>query len=201
VTESDGAPGRIDRRELLGGVAAGAGTATMMWFWVEGFGDPRRRRRVRPTPPGDPPRTFTPDELATLAAAQDRLLPSEEGSPGARDVDAARYVDAVLAEPDVDPAFAVLVKDGARLLEERARARGAASFSLLAPEAQDAAIREFEATDAGVSWLRRTIYFTLEALLGDPVHGGNVGETGWWWLGHAPGSPRPTAPNWRPTPR
>ena len=40
---------------------------------------------------------------------------------------------------------------------------------------------------------------TLECFFGDPVHGGNVDEIAWKWIGHRPGSPRPSAPGWTPT--
>ena len=42
---------------------------------------------------------------------------------------------------------------------------------------------------------------TLEAFLGDPVHGGNPGQIGWKWIGHKPPVHRPTEPHWRPTPK
>ncbi len=43
----------------------------------------------------------------------------------------------------------------------------------------------------GAGWIRVVLGYTLEAVLGDPVHGGNVGEAGWTWAGYEPGDPRP----------
>ena len=34
---------------------------------------------------------------------------------------------------------------------------------------------------------------SVEALLADPVYGGNFDQTGWRWLSHQPGFPRPSA--------
>lgn len=39
-------------------------------------------------------------------------------------------------------------------------------------------------------WLSKLITGIIEALLSDPVYGGNTGKVGWKWLGHNPGSPR-----------
>jgi gluconate 2-dehydrogenase gamma chain len=37
------------------------------------------------------------------------------------------------------------------------------------------------------------LYYIFEALLSDPVYGGNPGGIGWQWLEHQPGFPRPPA--------
>jgi gluconate 2-dehydrogenase gamma chain len=188
----------LDRREVLVRATAVAGTATMGWFWFEGFGDPLRRTRVAPTPAGAPGRTFDPAEWRTMAAALDRILPSGPGSPGAREVNAVGYLDAVLLEPEFDETWPRGIRGGAARLLARARAQGASAFDRLAPDRQDEAIASFETTAEGLRWLRRVVYLTLEALLGDPVHGGNRDEAGWRWIGFRPPSPRPTEPGWRP---
>jgi gluconate 2-dehydrogenase gamma chain len=107
-------------------------------------------------------------------------------------VNAIGYLDAVLADDEVDAETRALVKDGAARLDELARKRGAATFPALAREGQEALLHSFETDARGVEWLRKTIAFALEALLGDPVHGGNTDEVGWRWIGHRPGVPRPT---------
>lgn len=190
----------IDRRALLRGAAATSAAATIAGFWFEGFGNPLRRRwLVQPTPAGAPGRTFDAEQWTVLEAALDRLLPSEPEAPGARDVNAVGYLDAVLTEPDFPPAaYADVVKAGVPRLTAGARARGAPSFPALAGEGQDAVLTSFEADAEGLRWLKRMLYFALEALLGDPVHGCQPGEVGWKWLNNAPLDPRPTVPGWKP---
>lgn len=41
------------------------------------------------------------------------------------------------------------------------------------------------------SWISRLIYYGLEAMLGDPIYGGNINEIGWKSLNHNIGYPRP----------
>ncbi len=202
------APPSMNRRELLATGAGAAGLATVAGFWLEGLGEPGRRRRVEPTAPAAEPRTFTALEWRTLEAAQDLLLPSAPDSPGARTVNAIGYLDAVLAEPFVLPATRALIRDGAARLDARARAAGAAEYARLPEEARREALRVFETHRdprtgeyPGHAWLKRMLSFTLEAFFGDPVHGGNPQEVAWKWARHRPGFPRPTEPGWRPRER
>ena len=44
-------------------------------------------------------------------------------------------------------------------------------------------------------WLSKLLTSIFEALLADPIYGGNPNEIGWEWLGHNPGSPRPEERN------
>ena len=188
-------PGRpIDRRELLWTAAAGAGA--LSFLGLVGCLDPARRERVGKfaTAGGAPKKSLSDAEWKALEAAQDRLLPSEPGSPGARDVNAIGYLDAVLVDADTDPDDASLVKDGAARLDKIARGTGARSFADMPPEKRDEALKSLRTVEGSYSWFVAMLKFTLEAFLGDPVYGGNVGEAGWKWAGHEPGSPRPKVP-------
>ena len=54
------------------------------------------------------------------------------------------------------------------------------------------ALRELEKTGAGRSWITELLHYLFEALLTDPVYGGNPGGIGWKWLDHTPGFRRPS---------
>lgn len=199
-------PSAVDRRAFLAAGVGAAGVAAISFYWHDDFGDPERRARIEPTPRGEPGRTFDALTMRTAAAACDRLLPSSPGAPGARDVNAARYLDALLATDEVGADKKAVLLDGLTRLNDRAKRAGLSEFSLGSPAQQDAMIRVFEtfkvgATYPGHKWLQTMLRYILEAFLGDPVHGGNPGEIGWKWIGHTPGSPRPTTPGWKPKPR
>ncbi len=199
----------VDRRQFLTEAAGAAGIATVTYFWLEGLGEPLRCRDIEPTRPGSPGKTFNAQEWRTLAAACDRLLPTEKDSPGARSVNAIGYLDALLAEDFVSDETRKLIKDGAATLERRAReGRKAREFRNLSAEQQDDAIRVFEThtvvdpktqekTYPGHAWLKKMLSYIFEAFFGDPVHGGNPQEVAWKWAGHRPGFPRPTEKNWQ----
>ncbi len=175
----------MKRRTFL--AATGAGAAGLLALAAER----RWRRAVVVTPPDHAPRILSRAEWGTLAAAQDRLLPSGPGSPGAREVNAVGYLDGALAEADTDPADRDRVKQGAARLDALAHDRGATSFADLAEAARDEALRAFQKEDDAGEWFETMLGYTLEALLGDPIHGGNPDEIGWRWAGHQPGWPRP----------
>lgn len=197
----------VDRRAFMAAGVGTAGAAALSFYWFETLGDPSRRARIEPTPPGVPGRSFDALQMRTAAAACDRLLPSEPGSPGARDVGAARYLDALLASDFPSAETKATVLDGLAKLNARARAKGAREFSLLSPARKDDAIRVFETfarrdgTHPGHTWLKIMLRFTFEAFLGDPVHGGNPDQIGWKAIGHPAPVHRPTEPNWRPRPK
>lgn len=203
------APAGVNRRRFMTEAAGAAGIATVAWFGFESMGRPAYAEDFQPTLPGETPRTFSAAEWRILAAACDRLLPSSPGSPGARDVNAIGYLDAVMQQTFIQASTLKTVRDGAAKLESRAQAKWKRAFTALPPTQQDDAIRVFETFQAengsypGHTWLKWMLQFILEAFFGDPVHGGNPDEIGWKWAGHKPGFPRPKPDqkNWRPQER
>ncbi len=170
---------RMSRRIFLGRATAAAAV-------IAGCG---MRPRFDPSQGGSG-RGLLPRELKTLAAAQDIILPSAPDSPGAKDVRAAAYLDAALsygAERGAGPR----VRHGLLRLDELAAPHGVEAFWQLDRPQAEAILEAFIAAEEG--WFVLVLGFTLEALLGDPVHGGNPEGIGWSWLGHSPGWPRPEA--------
>lgn len=189
----DGPP-LLDRRAVLGGLAAGVGVGWLAT--LTGCVNGARRARTTATPTSattGPTRVLSAAEWRTLDAALDVMLPSGPGSPGARDVNGIGYLDAALADRDTEAGDAALVRAGAAWLDDAARRGGAAHFAAAPPDGRESALRAVTARKRGPDWVLLVLMFGLEALLGDPVHGGNPGEIGWRWLGHAPGEPRPLA--------
>ena len=129
----------------------------------------------------------------TLAAVQSHLFPSEPGAPGAAEIDALGYVKSMLAVPGVDPAERSAIIVGAQTVEQQAQAHAGKAFGELAEAQREAVLRGFEASDAGRRWLAGMMNYLIEALLADPVYGGNPDGIGWRWLDHFPGFPRPPA--------
>lgn len=192
MTTSDNAP-LLDRRTLLGHLVVGAGVGWLAT--LAGCVNGARRARTVPTEAkggARPSRVLSPAEWLTFESVLDVMLPSGPDSPGARDVNAIGYLDAALADRDTDPADVALVRSGALWLDEAARRGGARDFPDAPSGARETALRAVAEHARGPDWVLLVLMFGLEALLGDPVHGGNPGEVGWLWLGHRPGEPRPT---------
>ncbi|MES0327731.1 MAG: gluconate 2-dehydrogenase subunit 3 family protein [Gammaproteobacteria bacterium] len=128
----------------------------------------------------------------TIVAVQDHLFPSEENAPGARDVNAKAFFYAVLSDAGRDGEDRKLIKEGLLILQDICWKKHKQTFIELKHDAKEDTLREFENTANGTAWIMTVLGYIFEALLTDPVYGGNPDGTGWKWLDHQPGFPRPT---------
>jgi gluconate 2-dehydrogenase gamma chain len=127
-----------------------------------------------------------------LAAVQDHLFPSELDAPGAREIRALAYLQGVLGDPRGDREEQRFILKGAAWLEDLSRQRYKTTFIDLDPIRRERVLREVASTPKGESWVSTLLLYICEALLVDPVYGGNPDGIGWAWLAHQPGFPRPT---------
>lgn len=133
------------------------------------------------------------DPWQTLAAVYAHMLPGGDGAPAAADIHAVGYLFLALTGPEADAQDARFVVDGVGWLQELAQEDYRRSFAALAEPERERLLRRIETSDAGERWLSLLLTYLLEALLTDPVYGGNTGGVGWRWLEHQPGFPRPPA--------
>lgn len=160
-----------------------AGLATVPVIGLPGCG--------RATPGG---KAGLPDAVwRTLAAVHAHLFPSEPNAPGAAELDTLGYLKAALDVPGFDPAERAAIIQGAEAIEARSLAHAGKAFPELPEPDREAVLRDFEATAPGRTWLAGRLNDLVEALLADPVYGGNPQAIGWRWLEHNPGFPRPPA--------
>jgi len=140
-----------------------------------------------------PLRFFTTAEARVVAAACERIFPSDESGPGATEAGVVIYIDRQLAGPygrdkyrytkgpwvDSSPEHGYqgkatpkeIYREGIRLLGD---------LPALPEAEQDARLRAIEKT-AFFQMLRR---HTLEGMLCDPLHGGNREMIGWQLIGY-----------------
>lgn len=130
---------------------------------------------------------FTPQERAVLRAVVDRILPAD-GDPGAWDAGAEEYLGRQL---DGDLlAMRAIVQGGLAALDAEARTRSGAGFEALAPEAQDALLRDVESGGVRAEWTVSPRSFfvllvrtTAEGFYSDPAQGGNRNGVSWAMTG------------------
>ncbi|RMH62158.1 MAG: gluconate 2-dehydrogenase subunit 3 family protein, partial [Calditrichaeota bacterium] len=134
---------------------------------------------------------LTASQRQRLENVQDILFPSEPDAPGARDINAAEYLQAVLLDPRMDPEEMDFIINGLNWLEEEALERWEKSYNNMLPLEKEMLIEHVSGLDWGSSWLSTLLLFIFEALLSDPLYGGNPDGIGWKWLGYTPGQPRP----------
>ncbi len=127
----------------------------------------------------------------TLAAVQQHLLPAASNLPGADDINALAYLQTMMQHDALDQNEQRLIKNGVGWLNDLATKKYHAVFVKLNDVRRETLLRQIERTDAGQRWLSLLLTYLLEALVSDPVYGGNRQGIGWQWLQHQPGFPRP----------
>jgi gluconate 2-dehydrogenase gamma chain len=130
-----------------------------------------------------PPPGVSPDVLATIAAAVERIIPSDDGLPGALEAGTVGFVLDEAAGRGEAGLKALAAR--AAVLDQAASAadpaRPGVTFAALTTEQQDAVLLELEAEGSpALGWLVET---TMEGFYGDPRHGGNRDAVSWEMIG------------------
>ena len=135
----------------------------------------------------------TDQQWAILDQVQQHMFPSEVDAPGAKEINALNYLRFVIEDKQLDTEDRDFILKGAGWLEGMSIQLTKRSFLELNEEFRERVLRRIEQSDAGENWLSTLLLYLFEALLTDPVYGGNPEGIGWKWLGHQPGFPRPPA--------
>ena len=131
-------------------------------------------------------------QIEIVRNVQQYLFPNDGNGPGAAQLNADEYLLWVLSDPKKDPADTKYIIDGIGWVEETADEEYAKPFHQLNASEKEELV-DFIAKEAwGSSWMSIILTYIFEALIADPQYGGNVNESGWKWLNHYPGNPRPT---------
>ena len=133
------------------------------------------------------------DPWKTLAAVLEHLFPAATNTPGASDIQAIAYLHSTIENPAADGEDRTFLVNGVGWLNDLAREETGQPFVVLDEAQKEVLLRKIEQSRAGRNWLSRLLTYLLEALLADPVYGGNPDGIGWQWLEHQPGYPRPPA--------
>jgi gluconate 2-dehydrogenase gamma chain len=136
-----------------------------------------------PTAPASPFETLTAAEGATLDAIAARLIPSDATGPGAREAQAARYIDRALGGALADSREAYT--NGLAAVDTYARAAKGGAFTELAAADQDAVLRDLEVNKAtgfsggAAAFFNLVRAHTIQGTFSDPFYGGNASFVGW----------------------
>ena len=166
----------LDRRQFLR-----AGGALALWF-VATPSILRAENGEESPAHAAPPRykVLTATQAATFIAFASQVIPSEPGSPGAREANVVRFADEGLAShvaaqrPAFLQALTALDAEAARLVP-------GAVFARL-PSAQQVA--SMHAFDSGHHELFETLRTpVLAGMFSNPAYGGNANKVGWTLIG------------------
>lgn len=130
---------------------------------------------------------LNPREAATIDAVVGHIIPSEEGSPGAREAGVTEYIDRALSGfmRDLQPVY----REGLAEFEAFAVETAGAPYLDLDGEQQLAVIAELDELsgarpDAFLGQFYRIVReHTVQGFFGDPAYGGNRDLVGWKLVG------------------
>ena len=123
----------------------------------------------------------------TLSAVQGHLFPEGSKIPSAKSMNVTQFLFETIMHKSFDRDIKAFVLEGAKELEKREKGR----FVSLSKEEKEKALRAYEATEYGSSWLSRMITLSMEGLFSDPIYGSNIQEEGWKSISSYGGFPRP----------
>ena len=128
----------------------------------------------------------------TLAVLHKDLFPSSSFIPSVKFINANLYLNKIFLHSRVSAEDKEFIRDGVKWLNEEAVTKYKKVYANLSSKKRQKVLQEIVDTDWGESWLQNIMMYMMEAMLGDPIYGGNGGELGWKWLNHEAGVPRPT---------
>lgn len=133
------------------------------------------------------PSALTGDEMKILDAFVDRLIPSDETGPGAREAGASTYINRVLAGFNASEKAGFT--QGLASTDTFARKTHGSAFADLAAEKRDEVLTAIDEGKAdgfpnSRAFFARVRRLTLEGMFSDPYYGGNKGFAGWDLIGY-----------------
>ncbi|MCW8821894.1 MAG: gluconate 2-dehydrogenase subunit 3 family protein [Sulfurovum sp.] len=123
----------------------------------------------------------------TLRAVQEHLFPEGSKLPSAKSMNVTQFLFETMRHKSFDKDIKAFVLEGTKELEKREKGR----FVSMTQYDKEIALRAYEETNYGSSWLSRILTLTMEGLFCDPIYGSNVKEAGWQALSSYGGFPRP----------
>jgi len=122
---------------------------------------------------------LTPNQAKVIAAVAERILPSVNGRPGAREGGVIYFIDRSLST--FNAAQKTLYVDGVKDLNSRAAStrKGTRNFAALTAAQQDELLRAIEQTP----FFRAVRFDTIVGMFALPSWGGNRDYAGWHLLG------------------
>lgn len=161
----------LPRREFVHRAGAAAGLLGLLGSAACREAGQEAARALRD---GEGPTTLSPEEVRTLEAVADTILPPEGDAPGAAGLGAVVFMDRFVARDDG-------ARGGVRAALDVLAEEAAGDFAALDDAGRAAAMARFEAHPSGLFGLVH--FLTVAGSFGAPARGGNRDEGGWDLLG------------------
>ena len=125
--------------------------------------------------------------LQTLAIVQEDLFPQEMITSS----NAYAYISIIFKHSRVSADDKQYLRNGTKWLNEQAVSTYKKVYTHLSPQERQNILHTIAKESWGESFIKIVLSYIMEATLGDPIYGINKKESGWKWLSHESGLPRP----------
>lgn len=129
--------------------------------------------------------------MQTIALVQKDLFPQNDNVPKTDEINAAYYLNTILNHSRITDQDKDFIRNGVKWLNEECAQKYKKVYTKLSNKERQNILQEIAQSRWGDSWIRTIMTYLLEAMLGDPIYGGNKNQSGWKWLNHQGGLPRP----------
>jgi len=123
----------------------------------------------------------------TIALVQNDLFPKA----AELNINTADYINTVLHHKRISDEDKKFLKNGIKWLNETSVEMYKDTYAKLSQMQRQDVLKSISQTQWGDSWIYNMMTYIFEAMLGDPIYGGNNREAGWKWLEFSGGQPRP----------
>jgi len=125
---------------------------------------------------------------ATIVAVQEHMFPNGSKLPSAKAMYATQFLYETITHKSYDRDIKAFVLEGAQELVSREKGR----FVSMSSSETEKALRAYEETNYGRSWIERIMTLTMEGIFSAPIYGSNIKEAGWKAVKSYGGYPRPS---------
>ena len=133
------------------------------------------------------------EQATILKSILNILFPDDGNGPSLDAINGYGYVMWVLHDTlNRKPEDNEYIIEGLDWADETAQELYFTKYIELEQKQKEALVDHFTKLKWGKSWCSAMVILIMEALLLDPLYGGNKDEARWNWLNHTPGIPRPT---------
>ncbi|SFV66561.1 Tat (Twin-arginine translocation) pathway signal sequence domain protein [hydrothermal vent metagenome] len=122
-----------------------------------------------------------------VKAVQAHLFPEGGDLPSSDSMGCTKFLFDTINHFRFDKDIRAFVLEGAKELNIREKGK----FLSMTSEEKEKALRSYEDTRYGKSWLSRIMTLTMEGMFCDPIYGSNIDKKAWKALGHNESFPRP----------
>ena len=129
--------------------------------------------------------------LQTLEVMQKDLFPQANDTPSFEQINPNKYLLIIFSHSKITQESKDYLRNGVAWVNEEAVELFGKTYTQLSAFQRQKVLISISSHDWGKDYMDTVLSYLMEALLGDSIYGVNKNGSGWKWLNHESGQPRP----------